>query len=49
MCHTDGPSKGSWAGSAESQTLTVGVCGKVRVYVRAPSKGVRDKHPTRFS
>ena len=35
--------KGSCASGTESQTLTVGVPCKVRVYCRAPSKGVGEK------
>ena len=35
--------KCSRAHGTESQTLTAGVCVKVRVYCRAPSKGVGDE------
>ena len=35
--------KGSGTQGAESQAVTTGVCSKVRIYCRAPSKGMADK------
>ena len=37
------PSKGSGACGTENPTLTEGVCSKVRIYCRAPNKGIGDK------
>ena len=37
------PSKGSGACGTENPTLTEGVCSEVRIYCRAPNKGIGDK------